>query len=76
LILLYGDHCFSVRLPSNVMLGLLHHIIMHLNTSGCFLIVQQLLNGIWLCAVIGIDGTGLGASKNGAYWQSKMGVAP
>jgi len=26
LILLYGDHCFSVRLPSKVMRGFTHHI--------------------------------------------------
>ena len=52
LVLLYGSYCFSVRrLLSKVIQGFLHHVTIHHSTLACFVIVQQLLNGVYLCAI-------------------------
>ena len=59
LILLYGGHCFSVRLPSKVMRGFTHHVRL---PASCNNVPQQIAifpdaimaaYGVYLCFITG-----------------------
>ena len=60
-------HC--VRLPASC-----NNVPLHINMFPEISYTEQLLNGVFLCVVGGIDKAGFEASSNGVYDDQKGGV--